>query len=74
MQVSLRRGFGGAEAPVASSTRSDRQKSLVILTHLPFPALFASVLDRIAPVFFEHGYSALEAACHAIASWYVLHV
>lgn len=48
---------------------ADEQKSLVILTHLPFPAFFASVLDRVAPVFFEHGYSALEAACHAMASW-----
>jgi hypothetical protein len=43
----------------------------VILTHLPFPSLFAAVLHRVAPVFFEHGYSALEAACHSIASWSV---
>ncbi|WRT70225.1 uncharacterized protein IL334_007220 [Kwoniella shivajii] len=50
-------------------TRGYMQKSLVILTHLPFPALFSAVLQKIAPVFFEHGYSALEAACHSIASW-----
>nr|XP_031861745.1 uncharacterized protein CI109_002978 [Kwoniella shandongensis]KAA5528817.1 hypothetical protein CI109_002978 [Kwoniella shandongensis] len=50
-------------------TRGYMQKSLVILTHLPFPALFSTVLQKVAPVFFEHGYSALEAACHSIASW-----
>ncbi|ODN77662.1 hypothetical protein L202_04813 [Cryptococcus amylolentus CBS 6039] len=49
--------------------RGYMQKSLVILTHLPFPALFASVLQRVAPAFFEYGYSALEAACHSIAKW-----
>jgi len=30
-----------------------------------------AVLETIAPIFFEHGYSALEAACHSIAAWYV---
>lgn len=45
------------------------QKSVVILTHLPFPALFSAVLARIAPSFFKYGYSALEVACHGIASW-----
>lgn len=41
----------------------------MILTHLPFPKLFASVLDHVAPSFFKYGYSALEVACHAFASW-----
>ncbi|WWC91689.1 uncharacterized protein L201_006635 [Kwoniella dendrophila CBS 6074] len=50
-------------------TRGYMQKSLVILTHLPFPALFSAVLQKVAPAFFEYGYSALEAACHSIASW-----
>lgn len=45
------------------------QKSVVILTHLPFPKLFARVLDHVAPSFFNYGYSALEVACHAFASW-----
>lgn len=48
---------------------TDAQKSVVILTHLPFPKLFASVLDLVAPSFFTYGYSALEVACHAFASW-----
>ncbi|WVR07677.1 hypothetical protein IAU60_004719 [Kwoniella sp. DSM 27419] len=50
-------------------TRGYMQKSLVILTHLPFPALFFAVLQRVAPVFFEYGYSALEAACQSISTW-----
>ncbi|OWZ36028.1 hypothetical protein C356_04888 [Cryptococcus neoformans c45] len=50
-------------------TRGYMQKSLVILTHLPFPALFSAVQQKIAPNFFEYGYSAIEAACHSIASW-----
>ncbi|OCF38214.1 hypothetical protein I316_00439 [Kwoniella heveanensis BCC8398] len=50
-------------------TRGYMQKSLVILTHLPFPALFSAVLQKVAPAFFEYGYSALEAACHSIAAW-----
>lgn len=41
----------------------------MILTHLPFPSLFFSVLERTAPIFFEHGYTALEAACNSIAAW-----
>ncbi|KAK4685933.1 hypothetical protein P7C73_g4202, partial [Tremellales sp. Uapishka_1] len=49
--------------------RGYMQKSLVILTHLPFPTLFSNVLSKVAPAFFEHGYSALETACHSIASW-----
>ncbi|KIR34079.1 hypothetical protein I352_03312 [Cryptococcus deuterogattii MMRL2647] len=50
-------------------SRGYMQKSLVILTHLPFPALFSAVQQKIAPNFFEYGYSAIEAACHSIASW-----
>ncbi|KAI9634049.1 uncharacterized protein MKK02DRAFT_17619 [Dioszegia hungarica] len=49
--------------------RGYMQKSLVILTHLPFPSLFFATLNHLAPVFFEHGYSALEAGCHSIANW-----
>ena len=52
-----------------SETGVEIQKSLVILSHLPFPTLFFNLLDRIAPLFFTHGYSALEATCHDIARW-----
>lgn len=27
------------------------------------------MLSHLAPAFFAHGYSALEVACHGIASW-----
>jgi hypothetical protein len=27
------------------------------------------VLSRLAPSFFQHGYPAIEVACHSIASW-----
>ena len=69
----IARGYMQVSRPVlGKSIRVERlieQKSLVILSHLPFPAFFGAVLDRLAPVFFQHGYSALEAACHGIASW-----
>jgi hypothetical protein len=47
------------------------QRSIVILSHLAYPALFDAVLEKVAPIYFSHGYSALEAACHGIAGWYV---
>lgn len=50
------------------------QRSLVILSHLAYPSLFAAVLEIIAPIYFSHGYPALEAACYGIASWYVLSI
>ncbi|GMK56685.1 hypothetical protein CspeluHIS016_0305250 [Cutaneotrichosporon spelunceum] len=49
--------------------RGYMQKSVVILTHLPFPALWSAVLSHLAPAFFAHGYTALEMACRAIAGW-----
>ncbi|BEI82755.1 hypothetical protein CcaverHIS002_0306230 [Cutaneotrichosporon cavernicola] len=49
--------------------RGYMQKSVVILTHLPFPALWSAVLSHLAPAFFAHGYTALEVACRAIATW-----
>ncbi|KAL7418405.1 hypothetical protein Q5752_006863 [Cryptotrichosporon argae] len=49
--------------------RGYMQKSVVVLTHLPFPALFFAALEKIAPRFFEYGHSALEVACHSIATW-----
>lgn len=47
------------------------QRSIVILSHLAYPALFDAVLEKVAPIYFSHGYPALEAACHGIAGWYV---
>lgn len=45
------------------------QRSMVILSHRPFPALFYSVLECLAPIYFEDGYTAFQAACKIIARW-----
>ncbi|XP_067124662.1 protein DENND6A [Centruroides vittatus] len=45
------------------------QKSLVLLTHLPFINLFTEALNVIAPQFFENGEPSIEAACHDIDQW-----
>lgn len=47
------------------------QRSLVILTHHSYPALFARITALLGPLFQEHGLPMLEAACHNIATWYV---
>jgi len=39
------------------------------LTHLPFPSLFLAVLDKVAPMYFDYGYPALEAVCYGFAGW-----
>ncbi|KAJ7747216.1 hypothetical protein B0H16DRAFT_1675642 [Mycena metata] len=53
----------------ASSRRGYEQRSLVILTHHPYPALFARITSLLGPLFQEHGLPMLEAACHNIATW-----
>ena len=45
------------------------QKSVVILSRLPFVALFRLVVARLAPQFFDQGPASLEAACHDIDQW-----
>lgn len=47
------------------------QRSLVILTHHQYPALFTALASIFGPLFQTHGVPMLEAACHNIASWYV---
>jgi hypothetical protein len=47
------------------------QRSLVILTHHSYPALFAAITALLGPLFQEHGLPMLEAACHNIATWCV---
>ncbi|KAJ7065300.1 hypothetical protein C8F01DRAFT_1350758 [Mycena amicta] len=54
---------------VHSSKRGYEQRSLVILTHHPYPALFARICALLGPLFQEHGLPMLEAACHNIATW-----
>ncbi|KAH7928067.1 DUF1630-domain-containing protein [Leucogyrophana mollusca] len=53
----------------ASSKRGYQQSSIVILTHLPYPALFTSLASKLGPLFHRHGVPMLETACHNVASW-----
>ncbi|KAJ6498965.1 hypothetical protein C8R45DRAFT_980498 [Mycena sanguinolenta] len=53
----------------ASSKRGYEQRSLVILTHHPYPALFARITALLGPLFQQHGLPMLEAACHNIGTW-----
>ncbi|OSX58748.1 hypothetical protein POSPLADRAFT_1151932 [Postia placenta MAD-698-R-SB12] len=53
----------------ATSKRGYQQRSLVILSHLAYPALFYTLLSKLGPAFLSHGGPMLEAACHNIATW-----
>ncbi|KAJ7454663.1 hypothetical protein FB451DRAFT_1049181 [Mycena latifolia] len=53
----------------SSSKRGYEQRSLVILTHHPYPAFFARITALLGPLFQQHGLPMLEAACHNIATW-----
>ncbi|XGW26466.1 hypothetical protein V3C99_007236 [Haemonchus contortus] len=53
----------------ASIHRGYYQKSLVLITILPFFNLFSLVIERIALQFFENGEPAIEAACHDMDQW-----
>lgn len=45
------------------------QKSVVILSRLPFNKLFSTISCLISPEYFENGEPSLEAACHNIDKW-----
>ncbi|XP_025107449.1 protein DENND6A-like isoform X2 [Pomacea canaliculata] len=45
------------------------QKSVVLVTKLPFVALFSQLVSIIAPEYFDNGEPSLEAACHDIDQW-----
>ncbi|XP_023722839.1 protein DENND6A isoform X3 [Cryptotermes secundus] len=45
------------------------QKSIVIVTRLPFVSLFTEVCALISPEFFDNGEPSIEAACHDIDQW-----
>ncbi|VVC93439.1 unnamed protein product [Leptidea sinapis] len=48
------------------------QKSIILLTRLPFINLYYKIIQLIAPKHFEEGESSLEAACHDINRWPLL--
>ncbi|KAK0434313.1 hypothetical protein EV421DRAFT_1840584 [Armillaria borealis] len=52
-----------------TSKRGYEQRSLVFLTHHPYPALFSSLSSIFGPLFSAHGLPMLETACYNIATW-----
>lgn len=45
------------------------QKSVVLISRLPYVNLFSEVIQVVAPSFFENGELSLEAVCHDIDQW-----
>ncbi|XP_001947112.2 protein DENND6B [Acyrthosiphon pisum] len=45
------------------------QKSVIILSQLPFISLFTEVCGTIAPEYFKHGITGIEVAWHDIKQW-----
>jgi hypothetical protein len=45
------------------------QKSVVILTMLPYPGLFSRLVSILAPLYFEAGKPCFESACKDISTW-----
>ncbi|WFD33446.1 hypothetical protein MCUN1_000259 [Malassezia cuniculi] len=52
-----------------SVRRSYTQKSLVILTHLPYVALFSKVVDKVGSLYFELGMPVLESFVQEVGRW-----
>ncbi|TNN83822.1 Protein DENND6B [Liparis tanakae] len=52
-----------------SVKRGYLQKSLVLVSRLPYPHLFHSLLQIVAPEFFEKLAPCLEAVCNGIDQW-----
>lgn len=53
----------------ASIKRGYFQKSLVLLSHLPYINLFTYLVKIIAPEYFDNGEVALETVCYQIDKW-----
>ncbi|WFD18887.1 hypothetical protein MCAP1_001100 [Malassezia caprae] len=53
----------------ATNRRGYFQKSLVILTHLPYVSLFTEMVARLGPSFFAHGPTVLELVARDIVQW-----
>ncbi|CAH1784707.1 unnamed protein product, partial [Owenia fusiformis] len=45
------------------------QKSVVLISRLPFVNLFSHLINIVAPEYFDNGEPSLEAACHDIDQW-----
>ncbi|KAJ2159012.1 hypothetical protein GGF46_003345 [Coemansia sp. RSA 552] len=49
--------------------RGGFQRSVVIISHLPYHGLFARLAHVLGPLYFDLGTTILETAAHNIASW-----
>ena len=52
-----------------SAKRGYFQKSLVLISKLPFVSLFKTVVSLVANDFFDHGSEVIEEACKEIDTW-----
>jgi len=57
------------QKPDSTIKRGYFQKSVVLVSHLPFTKLFLRVVEVIGPLFFRYGSSILEATCRDISRW-----
>lgn len=53
----------------ATIRRGYFQKSLVILSHLPYVSFFGQLVRQLGPLFFEKGMPVLEAFCRDVQAW-----
>ena len=53
----------------ASKQRKYFQKSLVLLSELPYVTLFKQVIEILGPLYFDHGESIFEAVNSCLKSW-----
>lgn len=53
----------------ASIRRGYFQKSVVILSHLPYVSLFSEIVKKLGPLFFEKGMTSLEAFSRDVHNW-----
>ncbi|KAJ1747338.1 hypothetical protein LPJ78_004605 [Coemansia sp. RSA 989] len=49
--------------------RGGFQRSVVIITHLPYHGLFSRLAHILGPLYFDLGTTILEAAAHNVTSW-----
>jgi len=57
------------QKPDSSIKRGYFQKSVVLVSHLPYTRLFLRVVEIISPLFFRYGQSIFEASCRNISQW-----
>ncbi|KAJ1821779.1 hypothetical protein LPJ75_000629, partial [Coemansia sp. RSA 2598] len=49
--------------------RGGFQRSVVVISHLPYHGLFSRMVHMLGPLYFDLGTAILEAAAHNVSSW-----